>query len=129
MVARYTNQYAADPFRRGAIYIFKRFFNKKKQNTQPENARIARRAVKLARLAEINNVSFFDDNAGNLADRIAVITDRELDTLSAGVSGVVGCPTNIIPLFAGYSQNCAACPYYLCSHNGNKQNCCALKES
>ena len=112
---------------KGGDSIFKQLFKKRKQNTQPENARFARRAVKLARLAEINNVSFFDNGAGNLAGRIAGIADRELETLSAGVSPIIGCPANIIPLFAGYSQTCAACPYFVCDHN-DTQNICAIKE-
>ena len=109
---------------KGAIAIFKHFFKKRKQNTQPENARIARRAVKLARLAEIYQVPLPEN-----ADRFCKITDRELDTLSIGTSGVVGCPANIIPLFAGYSQTCAACPYFSCDRTGDKQSGCALKES
>ena len=100
---------------------------KRKQNTQPESARIARRAVKLARLAEMNNVSFSDDSTGDLAGRIAEITDNELDTLSAGTSPVAGCPANIIPLFAGYSQTCTGCLYFAHDHTG-KQNGCALIE-
>ena len=114
---------AAELFKRGAIYILKHFFKKRKHNAQPENARIARRAVKLAKLAELYNVSMSEN-----ADRIIGITDRDLEALSGGVSPIVGCPANIIPMFAGYSQTCADCPYYLSSHNGNKQNGCVLKE-
>ena len=111
---------AADNFKKGAVNIFKHFFKKRKQNTQPESTLIARRAVKLARLAEIYHVPLPEN-----ADRFCKITDRELDTLSIGVSGVVGCPANIIPLFAGYSQTCVNCPYFACDHT-DKQNGCAL---
>ena len=75
----------------------------------------------------MNNVSLSDDGAGNLAGRLAGITDRELDTLSAGASPIIGCPANIIPLFAGYSQACVVCPYFAQSHTG-RQNGCVLKE-
>ena len=114
-------------YSKGGDSIFKDFFKKRIHNTQPENARIAHRAVKLARLAEINNVSLYGNGESNLAVRLAGITDRELDTLSVGVSPIVGCPANIIPLFAGYSQTCDACPYFARDHTG-KQNDCALKE-
>ena len=112
---------------KGAIYIFKRFLNKKK-NSQPENARIARRIVTLTKLAELYNVPLSEENAAGLAGRIAEITDEELIKLSSGAYPIIGCPVNIIPLFAGYSQHCSGCPYYLSIRNEDKQNGCALKE-
>jgi len=75
----------------------------------------------------MNNVSLSDEDASGLTGVIADITDRELDKLSADVFPIVGCPAKIIPLFAGYSQSCAACPYF--DHTGNKQNGCALKDN
>jgi hypothetical protein len=107
--------------------LLKRFFNilnKKKRNTQPENARIANRAVKFAKLAEINNVSLSDTDG--FADKITEITDAELER-SVGASGIVGCPANIIPLYAGFSQSCAICPYFAKEAAGNGQERCALK--
>ena len=112
---------------KGGVFIFKRILGNKKQNTQPENARIAHRAVKLAQLAEINNVSLSFDDASGLAGVIAEITDRELEDLSAGASPIVGCPAKIIPLFAGYSGACAACPYFVRDPD-KKQSGCVLKE-
>ena len=99
------------------------FFNRKKKNTQPQNARIAHRAVKLAKLAEVYNIPLSEN-----ADRVAEITDQELEALNAGTSSqIVGCPANITPIFAGCSQTCAGCPYFL--QPERKRNGCALREN
>ena len=123
MFVCYTFKVYGRQIQKGAIYIFRHFFKKRKQNTQPESARIARRAVKLARLAELYNVSLSENVVS-----IAKIPDWELDKISGGVSAIVGCPASIIPMFAGYSQTCAGCPYFARDHT-DTQNGCALKES
>lgn len=114
---------------REAVTIFKWFFGKKKRNEQPENVRIAHRAVKLAKLTETYHISLSDKDAAELVGEIADIPDRELDYIGAGASVIVGCPAGIIPLFAGYGGHCAACPYYTRNPAGNQHDCCALIET
>lgn len=108
--------------RKGANYIFKRLFIRKKQNTQPGNVRLACRAVKLAKLAEIYNIPLSSGNAAELAGLISEIPDREL---GAETSAIIGCPAGIIPLLAGFSGTCGNCPYFVCDNTKRKE--CALK--
>ncbi|MCL2253235.1 MAG: hypothetical protein FWC09_02225 [Lachnospiraceae bacterium] len=71
-------------------------------------------------------MSLSDEQASGLAGVIEGITDRELDRLNAGVSPVVGCPASIVPLFAGYSGSCTACPYFV--RDDTKKSGCVLME-
>ena len=89
---------------------------------------MARRAVILTKLAELYNVSLSEESTTNLAISISKIPDWELDKINDGVPPIVGCPANIIPTFAGYSQHCPDCPYNLGGYNNKKQSNCALKE-
>jgi len=111
--------------RKGAIFIFMKFFKKKPGNMQPEYARLANRAVKIAKLSEIYNIPLADGGASELAGLIAEIPDKDLDNIGI-TTPIIGCPAKIIPLFAGYSCECAVCPYF--ARDGTEKNECVINE-
>ena len=111
--------------RKGAIFIFMKFFKKKNRNMQPEYARLANRAVKITKLAEIYNIPLADGGASELAELIREIPDNELDNIGI-TTPIIGCQAKIIPMFAGYSRGCADCPYFV--RDGTKKKECVINE-
>ena len=108
-----------------------KFFNRKSYNTQPEMARLTHRAIRLAKLAEVYNISLSDDDGSEIADLIAEIPDSELEKIGgAGTTALIGCPAKITPFFAGYSQSCVGCMYFNGDGiaNKRKKKACMLNE-
>lgn len=109
-------------------------FSRKRRNIQPEAARLAHRAVNLAKLARVYNVGLSDDGAARLAARFADVPDAELDAFARAAAPIVGCPHGVTDLFAGYSRGCAKCPYNVRvpagegGGHGAADGFCALKE-
>ena len=108
--------------------MFKNPFVKKMRSTQPETARLAHRAVKLAKLAKRYAVNLSDGGAIELAKRLAGVPDAKLDELCDGAVPMIGCPCAMPALLAGYSHGCGMCPYNVEMSNGMRGDCCALKE-
>ena len=113
----------------GVIHLALHLFPKKKHNSQPETARLARRAVTLAKLAALYNVDLSGEGAAQLAARVAHIPDGELIACGANSPVMLGCPRGMAALFAGFSKECARCPYNIRAPAERSDSHCALNQS